>query len=102
MQDVVLEILELGIRRLGAFQEVFVVDQEQRLPRLAIVPADQGERVKSDVVMGRAAAVIPNHAFEQGHGRVLRTVCESIPGNSAKMVNALLTPAGRLAGGMAA
>jgi hypothetical protein len=102
MQDVVLEILELGVWRLGAFQEVFVVDQEQRLPRLAIVPADQRKRIESNVMMGRAAAVIPDHAFEQGHGRVLRTVCDSIPRNSAKMVNALLTLAGRLAGSMAA
>ena len=96
VEDVILEVLELGVRRLGAFQQVLMVDQEQRLPRLALLAADQRERIERNIMVRGAAAVIADHAFEQGHGRVLRKAGSSVGRDSAKMVNALLTPVGPL------
>ena len=97
MQDVVLEVLELGVRRFGALQEMLVMHQEQRFPGFAIVSADQGERIERNKMVCRAAAVVADHAFKQGHRQILRGSSDSVAGDSPKMVNALLTRAARLA-----
>ena len=96
VEDMVLEVLELGVRRLCTLQQVLVVDQEQRFPGLALLSADQRERIERNVMMRGAAAVFADDAFKQGHGRVLRKAGSSVGRGSAKMVNALLTPVGPL------
>ena len=67
VQDVVLEILELGIRRLGPFQQMFVMDEEQILPLVRLIRSDQGQRVHRDIVVRRATPMAANYPFEQRH-----------------------------------
>jgi len=67
MQDVVLEILERRVRRLGALQKMLVVHQEQRLPLLSRFGVDQVQRIECDMMMCRCAAVRTDNPFQQGH-----------------------------------
>ena len=67
MADMVHEVLERRIRGFGAFQQMLVVNQEDGLPGLPLLPTDQRQRIKGNKVMGRTAPVCTNDALEQRH-----------------------------------
>ncbi len=63
------EVLERRIRGLGALQKMLMVYQEDRLPGLPLLPANQRKGIQRNIVMGRTATVRTNDTLEQGHGR---------------------------------
>ncbi len=69
VQNVVLEILEIGIRRLGALEQIGVMLEQQVLPITCILALQQLQRVERDKVMGRATPVRDDDKLEQIHGQ---------------------------------
>jgi hypothetical protein len=67
VQDVVLEILELSIRRLGAFEIVLVVMQQQIAPPLGARRLLVPQRVDGDAMMIRPTAARENDRVQQRH-----------------------------------
>ena len=67
VQDMVAEILEFGIRCLGPFEQVLVVDQEQILPLLRLIGRNERQRVHRDIMVRRPAPMAANYSFEQRH-----------------------------------
>ena len=52
VQHVVLEVLELVVGRLGAFEVELGVGQEQVLPQVRVHHLEMAQRVESELVMG--------------------------------------------------
>ena len=77
VQDMVAEILELGIRRLGPFEQVLVVNQEQVLPLVGLLRGYERQRVHRDIVVRRAAPMAANYSFEQRHARLPSRLIQS-------------------------
>ena len=68
MEDVVLEVLEVGVRRLRPFQQPHMLCQEQVSPVIRVGAINMIERFHRDEVMRRAAAMRDDHVLQKAGG----------------------------------
>ncbi len=80
MQDVILEILELIVGRLGAFEVELGVGQKYPLPQVVVRACDVAQRIQRQLVMGALGVGGIDDAEEQVHGRFPSAPARAQPG----------------------